>query len=165
MEEEVNQRTVALAIRTAKLTGNVLRQAMRLYLQHHRNRRQTKSMQAAQKHGKLTVKKLMGKDAGAASIEITEKNIKDFEKVAKKYNVDFAVKKDKTLSPPKYIVFFKARDTDVISQAFKEYVKQNERKQERPSLKKRLLEHQKAIAQVIKRARGRQRQKDRGQSL
>ena len=51
-----------------------------------------------------------------------------------KYNVDFAVKRDKTTEPPKYLVFFKGKDADVIAQAFKEFVKVNEKKQQRPSL-------------------------------
>ena len=42
--------------------------------------------------------------------------------VARKYNVDFAVKKDKTTEPPKYLVFFKGRDADAVAQAFKEFV-------------------------------------------
>ena len=66
------------------------------------------------KQGKQSVKELLGQNAGVSNIEITEGNIKAFERVAAKYNVDFAVKKDKTVSPPKYLVFFKARDADVL---------------------------------------------------
>ena len=33
------------------------------------------------------------------------------------------MKKDKTVEPPKYMVFFKGKDADVITQAFKEFVK------------------------------------------
>ena len=58
---------------------------------------------------------------GVSSIEITDKNIKAFEKVARKYGVDFAVKKDKTVIPPKWLVFFKGRDADVVTSAFKEF--------------------------------------------
>ena len=69
-------------------------------------------------HGKMSVKKLVGQGMGASSIEVTDNNIKSFERVARKYNVDFAVKKDKTVEPPKYMVFFKSKDADVITQAF-----------------------------------------------
>ena len=48
---------------------------------------------------------------------MTDGNIKSFERVARKYNVDFAVKKDKTTVPPKYVVFFKGRDADAVAQA------------------------------------------------
>ena len=140
MQEEVTQKTIALVIKTAKLDANVLKAAMRMYLNHRR--------QKAQKtHGKTSVKKLVGEGVGVSSIEVTDGNIKSFERVARKYNVDFAVKKDKTTAPPKYVVFFKGRDADVIAQAFKEFVKVNEKKQQRPSLRQKLKGLQKMIAQ------------------
>lgn len=90
MQEEVTQKTIALVIKTAKLDANVLKAAMRMYLNHRR--------QKAQKtHGKTSVKKLVGEGVGVSSIEVTDGNIKSFERVARKYNVDFAVKKDKTV--------------------------------------------------------------------
>ena len=95
----------------------------------------------------------------------TDSNIKSFERVARKYNVDFAVKKDKTMEPPKYLVFFKGKDADVIAQAFKEFVKVNEKKQQRPSLRQKLKGLQKMIAQNKNRERSREKNKDRGQSL
>ena len=112
MQEEVTQKTIALVIKTAKLDANVLKAAMRMYLNHRR--------QKAQKtHGKTSVKKLVGEGVGVSSIEVTDGNIKSFERVARKYNVNFAVKKDKTTDPPKYVVFFKGRDADAVAQAFK----------------------------------------------
>ena len=86
-------------------------------------------------------------------------------KVARKYNVDFAVKRDKTMEPPKYLVFFKGKDADVIAQAFKEFVKVNEKKQQRPSLRQKLKGLQKIVAQNKNRERSREKNKDRGQSL
>ena len=80
-------------------------------------------------------------------------------------NVDFAVKRDKTTEPPKYLVFFKGKDADVIAQAFKEFVKVNEKKQQRPSLRQKLKGLQKMIAQNKNRERSREKNKDRGQSL
>lgn len=65
---------------------------------------------------------------GVANIEITDKNIKDFERIARKYGVDFALKKDKTGEVPKYLVFFKARDADALTAAFKEYTAKSDRK-------------------------------------
>ena len=108
MQEEVTQKTIALVIKTAKLDANVLKAAMRMYLNHRR--------QKAQKtHGKTSVKKLVGEGVGVSSIQVTDGNIKSFEWVARKYNVDFAVKKDKTTNPPKYVVFFKGRDADAVA--------------------------------------------------
>ena len=158
MQEEVTQKTIALVIKTAKLDVNVLKAAMRMYLNYRR--------QKAQKtHGKTSVKKLVGEGVGVSSIEVTDGNIKSFERVARKYNVDFAVKKDKTTDPPKYVVFFKGRDADAVAQAFKEFVKVNEKKQQRPSLRQKLKGLQKMIAQNKNRERSREKNKDRGQSL
>ena len=102
---------------------------------------------------------------GATSIEVTDNNIKSFERVARKYNVDFAVKKDKTVEPPKYMVFFKGKDADVITQAFKEFVKVNEKKCGRVSVKEKLAEFRELLGKDKKRERAREHQKDRGQSL
>ena len=78
MQEEVTQKTIALVIKTAKLDANVLKAAMRMYLNHRR--------QKAQKtHGKTSVKKLVGEGVGVSSIEVTDGNIKSFERVARKY--------------------------------------------------------------------------------
>ena len=78
MEEEVTQRTIALSIRTAKLTGNVLRAALRKFLaaQHQKGKN-------PYKQGKQTVKELIGQNAGVSNIEINDGNIKSFERVAK----------------------------------------------------------------------------------
>ena len=46
---------------------------------------------------------------------MTDGNIKSFERVARKYNIHFVVKKDKTTNPPKYVIFFKDRDADAGS--------------------------------------------------
>ena len=84
MQEEVTQKTIALVIKAAKLDANVLKAAMKMYLNHRKQK-------AQRMHGKTSVKKLIGEGVGASSIEITDGNIKSFERVAKKYNVDFAI--------------------------------------------------------------------------
>lgn len=158
MQEEVTQKTIALVFKSSRLTADVLKKAMKMYLEH---RRQGK--QAA--HGKIAVKDLVGQGAGVSSIEVTDNNIKSFERVAGKYNVDFSVKKDKTVSPPKYLVFFKGKDTDVITQAFKEFVKVNEKKHNRISVKEKLAAFKEQLSKGKNRERAREHQKDRGQSL
>lgn len=113
----------------------------------------------------MSVKELVGEGAGASSIEITDSNIKSFERTARKYNVDFAVKKDKTTEPPKYLVFFKGRDADAIAQAFKEFVYGNEKKKNRTSVRQKLKYFREAASQDQNKERSRQKNKDRGQSL
>ena len=114
---------------------------------------------------KVSVKELVGEGAGASSIEITDGNIKSFERVARKYNVDFAVKKDKTTEPPKYLVFFKGRDADAVAQAFKEFVYGNEKKNSRTSVRQKLKHFRDVVSKDQNKERSREKNKDRGQSL
>ena len=158
MQEEVTQKTIALVFKSSRLTADVLKKAMKMYLEHRKQGKQAS-------HGKISVKDLVGQGMGASSIEVTDNNIKSFERVARKYNVDFAVEKDKTVEPPKYMVFFKGKDADVITQAFREFVKVNEKKHNRISVKEKLAEFQKILAKDKNRERAREHQKDRGQSL
>ena len=158
MQEEVTNKTIALVFRNTKLTAETLKKAIQMYLEYQKGKTQNN-------HGKISVKKLVGQNAGVSSIEVTDNNIKQFEKVAKKYSVDFSIKKDKTVDPPKYMVFFKGRDADVISQAFKEFVKVNEKVKQRESVKQKLQKLVKVVAQNKNKERSREKEKDRGQSL
>ena len=158
MQEEVTNKTIALVFRTTKLTAETLKKAIQMYLEYQKGKTQNN-------HGKISVKKLVGQNAGVSSIEVTDNNIKQFEKVAKKYSVDFSIKKDKTVDPPKYMVFFKGRDADVISQAFKEFVKVNEKVKQRESVKQKLQKLVKIVAQNKNKERSREKDKDRGRSL
>ena len=56
--------------------------------------------------GRQSLKQLASQNAGLANIEISDKNIKAFSHVAKKYHVDFALKKDTVAEQPRYLVFF-----------------------------------------------------------
>ena len=161
LNHEVASKTVALTFRAARLTKETLEKALKKYLES----REHKKGQAEPKHGKMKLDELVGQGQGATAIEVTDNNIKSFERIAKKYNVDFAVKKDKTVQPPKYMVFFKAKDTDVLSQAFKEFVKVNEKQKAKASVRSKLKNYMKQVAQNKNRERTRDKQKSRGQSL
>ena len=161
MQEEVTQKTIALVIKTARLDANTLKAAMKMYLDHRRQ----KSRNGQGTHGKTSVKKLIGEGAGVSSIEITDGNIKSFERTARKYNIDFAVKKDKTAEPPKYVVFFKGKDAEVVSQAFKEFVYGNEKKKQKTSVREKLKRFREAASQDKNKERSREKDKDRGRSL
>ena len=93
MQEEVEQRTVTLAVSTSKMTANVLKSAISKYLAYRKDKAKNGPVKPC---GKQSVKKLVQQDKGVTNIEITDKNIKDFERIARKYGVDFALKKDKT---------------------------------------------------------------------
>ena len=133
MQEEVENKTVALAINTTKLTVRELRAAILKHLESQRNKSKSRDSPEIP-HGKQSVKSLANQNQGMTSIEITDKNIKSFERVARKYGVDFAVQKDKSVIPPKYIVFFKGRDADAITAAFTEFTATAVKKAARPSV-------------------------------
>lgn len=139
MQEEVENRTVTLAISTTKMSANVLKSAISKYLAYCKEKKMEKAREGPVKPcGKQTVKQLVGQNQGVSNIEITDQNIKDFERIARKYGVDFALKKDRTGDKPKYLVFFKARDADALTAAFREYTAKSDRKKERPSVLKML---------------------------
>ena len=95
MQEEVESRTVTLAISTTRMTANVLKSAISKYLAYRKEKKVEKARAGPVKPcGKQTVKKLVGQNEGVANIEITDRNIRDFDRV-RKYGVDYALKKTK----------------------------------------------------------------------
>lgn len=147
MQEQINEKTIALQVSTVKVTTRVLRSLLAAYLRNRKEKKYNKRKINKPKAvgGKTTLEKLSKKHDGLKNIEITKKNIKDFEKTAKKYNLEYALKKDDKSSPPTYFVFFKGRDLDVIDFAFREYLKESldKAKENRPSISlllKRMME-------------------------
>lgn len=158
MQEEVEGRTVALAINGTKLTARTLKAAMLKYLAW----RKDKQNHPKTPQGKQSVKDLAKQNQGMTNIEITDKNIKSFEQSARKYGVDFAIKKDKSVTPPKYLVFFKGRDADAITAAFTDFTAKMMKKSERPSV----LSQLKKFTELVKNAvPSKVKNKDREQSL
>lgn len=143
MQEEVENRTVNLAITTTKLSWRVILAAAQKYLKHRANKKAIKvaraEKEANQKStGKQTVEELIGQNQGVSSIDIAKTDLKGFENVARKYGVDYAIRQDISVNPPKYLVFFKARDADALTAAFNEFTAKALRKEERPSALKQL---------------------------
>ena len=122
VNEEVSATVVVLSFAAEKLTETVLAKAFKAYAAHR--------AESPPKHGKMKLKDLMQQDQGANMMEIKSDCIKGFERIAGKYNIDFAVMKDKTKEPPVFQVFFKGRDQDVIAKAFNEFVKKHEKQKE-----------------------------------
>ena len=123
LQEEIENKTVNLAISTTKLTVRTIVNAGNAYLRGRQNPR-----------GKQSVKKLVGQNKGVTNIEIEKTGIRGFERYAKKYGIDFAITKDKSAIPPKYMVFFKAQDSDALTAAFQEYSASVLQKGKKPSV-------------------------------
>ena len=106
----------------------------------------------------------MKQNAGVSNIEITEGNIKAFESTAKKYGIDFALKKDSTETPPRYLVFFKGRDADALTAAFKEFSAKKLNRDKKPSIRKALAAA-KDKAKQLNAARDKVKKMDRGREI
>ncbi len=125
---------MALAINGTKLTGRMVRAAVAQYLAHRR----TAKSQDVIPHGKQSVKQLIGQNQGVSNIEITDPSIRDFDRIARKYGVDYAIKRDKANDPPRFLVFFKSRDADALTAAMQEFTARKIKKAERPSVLEKL---------------------------
>lgn len=157
MQEEVDQKTIALSMKAGKLTAQVLQAALKKYLQH-RGQRQDHAAPRQQ-----SLKQLKKHGAALSNIEITDANIGLFRPCAKKYGVDFTLRKDATTQPPHYIVIFKAKDADNMEQAFKEFTAKKLQREERPSIRKDIAaSKEKAAARNADRAK--EKFKERGMS-
>ena len=156
MQDEVNEKVIAISIKATKLTAEVLQKSLRFMLS------QIKKLDKQQTpKGKQTLKQLMKQNAGVSNIEITDSNIKAFESTAKKYGIDFALKKDTTETPPRYLVFFKGRDADVMTAAFKEFSAKKLTQEQKPSIRKALAAF-KDKANQLNQNRQKVKNKDRG---
>ena len=146
MQEYLDQQFTDLSIKSGKMTAKVLAEAMTIALREMEKRKRMRSASKNQKasrtrdtqkvyKGKQTLTQL-SKNGSLQNIPITEQNIKAFEPVARKYNIDYALHKDKSEEPPKWLVFFKAKDADVLTLAFKEFtakvLKKEEKKRNAP---------------------------------
>lgn len=133
MQEDIEHRTVTLIISGGKFTMRKLAQAagkLLAYMKSHAHKDVTP-------HGKQSVKQLLRKDQGATSIELNDPNLKEFQRIARRYGVDYAVRQVKG-DQPKFLVFFKARDSDAITAMLTELAQQRMGREERPSVRKLL---------------------------
>lgn len=157
MQDEVNEKVVALSIKGSKLTAEMLQKAMKALLA------KGKQQIGKQPHGKQTLRQLMKQNTGVSNIEITDGNIKAFESTAKKYNIDFSLKKVKG-EQTRYLVFFKGRDADVMTAAFQEFSAKKLNRDKKPSIRKALAAA-KDKAKQLNAARDKVKKIDRGREI
>ena len=139
MQEEVENRTLTLAVNGTKFTGRMLKAAIGKYMAHRREVKQQKNRDGpVVHHGKQSVKQLVGQGQGVDSIELTDPSTREFDRIARKYGVDYAIKRDRSSDPPKFPTFFKGRDNDAITAAFQEYAGKKVKKASRPSVLQKL---------------------------
>jgi len=159
LQEEITQKVIALSFRAGKgagkLTAAALQKGIKKFLETYRKIRTPQ--------GKQTIRQLMKQNAGVSTIEISNDNIKAFESTAKKYNIDFSLKKVKG-EKPCYLVFFKGRDADVMTAAFQEFSAKKLNKSKKPSIRKALTAAKEKSRQ-LNAARDKVKKLDRGREI
>ncbi len=160
MQEEVENRTINLAISTSKLTLRAIVAGLRKFLQSCQKKKAEQGRDTGV-HGKQTVKQLLGQNQGAANAEIDREGIRDFERIARKYGVDFAVRKDRSVNPPRYLVFVRAKDADALSAICQEQQARALSKTKRPSVLAQLRKLTQLVAAIPTKVREKRQERDR----
>ena len=139
IDEDVSRRTIAVSIKATKLTGRVLAQACLAV-----GRKIKKAHRARQTpHGKQTVRQLMGHGAATNSIEV--ESPKDFDRIARKWNVDYAFYQ---AEPGKYLLFFKSGQADAMTACFSEYSRKvlDKAKSRQPTIPEQMKQAEQQLA-------------------
>ena len=159
MQEEVENKTLTLIINGSKLTGRTLQSAMGKFLAHRRSKKLDRKQNASvTPRGKQKVKQLVAQGHGVTNVEIADPSIREFERIARKYGVDYAIKKER--NPPRFLVFFKAQDTGAIEAAMAEYTQNKVRKASRPSVLAKLAQFKELVKKpVIDREKRKERER------
>ena len=117
--EQGLKKTLSLSKQATELTSDIMKEMMKTFLSGN-----------AEKKGKISVRQLNKRatehGGKLESIEVSDKNIGDFLSVAKKYDIDFAIKHDSASG--EFHVMFESGTTDNFKRAFTEYA--NEKQQD-----------------------------------
>ena len=89
VQEEVEQKTFNIVVSTTKLTARTILNAGRTALREYQSK-----LLADKSSGKQSVRMLLRQNRGVSSVEISKTGIRDFERYAKKYGIDYAIQKD-----------------------------------------------------------------------
>lgn len=160
MQEEIENRTVNLAISTTKLTARSIIRLAAKGLAYIKRKSREAALKNEKPDGRQTIQQLIGQNQGVTNIDISQTDLKGFEKYARKYGVDYAITKDKSVFPPKYLVFFKARDADAMTAAFNAYSAEVLAKSKRPSTLSKLHKLIDAVKSIPTKVTSRDKQRE-----
>ena len=119
MQDEVNERTVALSISGGRMSAEAMAGAMRAYLDH-RSRSKT-ARQPSEPQGLTTMRKLSRSGAQLEAATLEQGHVAGFAHIAARYQVGYSLMRDRTSDDGRWIIFFKAKDAAGIEAAFKDY--------------------------------------------
>lgn len=162
VQEEVESRTINLCVSTTRLTARTIISALRAYQRHAQYKKhQTVKRDEKSVQGKVAVKDLLKDGDGVQSMPVTDGKLKEFERIANKYGVKFSVIKDKSERPPRYLIFFKAKDQDAITQVMKEYTAKELNRLQKPSILQQLKKLKEAAVEIAGKIRHKEQEIDR----
>ena len=150
MQEEIEQKSFNIMISTTKLSARTVLRAVKAAFRLY----QSKTSQ-----GKQSVRTLLRQNRGVSSVEISKTGIRGLERYAKKYGIDYAIQKDLSCKPPRYLIYFKAKDTDALNAAFKEYSASVLDKTKRPSVLAKLHDLAQSVANLPDKVRHKQEER------
>ena len=160
MQEEIENRTVNLAISTTKLTARGIIRLAAKGLAYIKRKSREAALKNEKPDGRQTIQQLIGQNQGVTNIDISQTDLKGFEKYARKYGVDYAITKHRSVFPPKYLVFFKARDADAMTAAFNAYSAEVLAKSKRPSTLSKLHKLIDAVKSIPTKVTSRDKQRE-----
>ena len=144
MQEEVEQKTITLAVNAVKLTGRELKAALSKFVQTQEAIKRSKTPKA--KTGRVTMRELQKQYGDLRSVTVDDNNTRQFERIARKYHVQYKVYR---CEKGKYQIFFKAPNEEAMQSAFEEYTKKKIRDASRSSVLQKLKERQAQISTAI----------------
>ncbi|MBR3245772.1 MAG: PcfB family protein [Parasporobacterium sp.] len=140
MQEEISQRTVAIMIRGAEFSADTLQKSIKAVLNHAKNK--VKKSVNAEHKGRQSLRSLQKEKTSLSTVELNRQNLSGFERIARKYGIEYSLVKDKTSEVPNYILFFKGKDEAVMNTAFREYAKKKHGIEAKESIRESLKEIQ-----------------------
>ena len=140
IDEEISRSTIAISVRASKLTARGLAYAL------GEAAKKIRKSQAPQ--GKQTVKQLLRQVGETSAIDLPGR-AKDFDRVARRWGVDYAIKR---VEKGKYLLFFKAKQADAITGCFSEYSRRmmNRGRDRRVSLREQLKRAQELVRDQLR---------------
>ena len=113
MQEELERKAIAISVSASKLTARGLAKILAAL----GRKIQKEHQKGLAPQGKQSVKKLMNHRVATNSLDLSGSN-RQFDRVTRKYNVDYAFHK---VGPDKYLLFFKTGQADAMTACFSEY--------------------------------------------
>ena len=140
MQEDLENRSVTLIVNSSKFTARTLHNALSKFLEYSKHKaRDHKNIYS---HGKQSVKRLIGLNEGVSTVDLGKNaSFGLFDKIARKYNVDYAVKKVEKDGETRHLIFFKGKDRDAVETAMAEYLQKSvprEKTKDRVSIRQQL---------------------------